>query len=74
MAVISISKGSYCRGAQVTARGGEVLVRLKGLPRVRGGTDGEFRRHYIDDLRRRLLKRTLGLPGMKALEIELAEA
>jgi cytidylate kinase len=58
----------------VEAKDGEVVVRLKSLPRVRGGSSySEFSAHYLDDLRRRLHKRSLGLPGIKGLEVELAE-
>lgn len=60
-------------GPEVEASGGEVRIRFSSPPRVRGGSFSEFRAHFIDDLRRRLLERTVGLPGMKQLEVELAQ-
>jgi cytidylate kinase len=58
---------------EVTAHGGEVLVRLKAAPRVRAGTSADFGAHYTEDLRRRLHERTLGLPGITGIEVELLE-
>jgi len=58
---------------EVTAHRGEVLVRLKATPHFRGGTSAEFGAHYVDDVRRRLHARALGLPTMTGLEVELVE-
>lgn len=58
-------------GVQVSAHQGEVLVRLTSIPHIRAGSFSGFQEHYVEDLRHRLRTRTVGLPGMKSLEIEL---
>lgn len=59
--------------ALVTAQGGEVLVQLKAAPRTLGGSFSDFSAHYVEDLRRRLLERVVGLHGLRGVQVELRE-